>query len=318
MPSTLESNSTFFLSPSPTRISRNDWETHESLDSFFVPSITIERPSSPVSITSQLSSEPLDSALWDQRNSYLLNHEELTIDTSRSASGSSSYASSFHSESQASPMSRSTTPALTEDPPDYTTTVQRPTDPVQYEFSPTSYNSMIVMSGSDAQAPRPKYHIAVTMNCFMPLCHITTIRRGGSELGQYVAQFEMGISQGPSTVTIDGSQVLISSALSKRTGTRSAGIWLWTPPDKAKGVLWNCRTVPFSCRSVIDIGSGSEESLLANFTPAGHDHGQASVAKLTVRPKGQHFFDDLLLSLLIIERKRLTPGKGKILKQLFN
>lgn len=76
----------------------------------------------------------------------------------------------------------------------------------------------------------------------------------------------------------------------------------------------------YQCRSIIDYGSGADESTLATFTPARQiKPGQPPVlAQLSVTPKGQDFFDHLLLAILIIERKRLTPGKGKTLKQLFN
>lgn len=61
--------------------------------------------------------------------------------------------------------------------------------------------------------------------------------------------------------------------------------------------------------------------MLATFKPARHgvpDIPDVPVPELTVTPLGQCFFDDLLISLLVIERKRLTPGKAQVLKQLFN
>ena len=70
----------------------------------------------------------------------------------------------------------------------------------------------------------------------------------------------------------------------------------------------------------MEYGSGEDDGMLATFTPARQiKPGQPPVlAQLSVTPKGQDFFDHLLLAILIIERKRLTPGKGKTLKQLFN
>jgi len=56
----------------------------------------------------------------------------------------------------------------------------------------------------------------------------------------------------------------------------------------------------------------NEGRQLATFNPAhntvpGHNHG-LSLAKLIVDPAGQEFFDDILISLLIIERKRHSAG----------
>ncbi len=43
----------------------------------------------------------------------------------------------------------------------------------------------------------------------------------------------------------------------------------------------------------------------------------AELPQLEVTPQGQHFFDDILMSVMIIERWRLTPATVDY-KQLFN
>ncbi|KAF8966220.1 hypothetical protein BDZ97DRAFT_696992 [Flammula alnicola] len=306
-------------SPSPSYLLPIDNANHGlGVQDCEVPRITIERASTPLSSSSRYSSEPLDTELWDRRSVYL---DTLYLDTV--ASDSSSYASSFHSQPFSPPVSRPISPRAmeaNENPPDYIATVQRPTAPVKYNFSSISYSSMIVAPNSEAEDSPPKYHISISMNCFMPLNHITTIRRGGSGYGELVAQFEMGIAGSPSTVTIEGKELLIGSLLSKRLGSRQSGLWFWIPPDSKKRLLWDYRQTPFICRSLLKIGSGAEASTLATFTPARQvpAGGPPVLAELTVTPLGQDFFDDLLLSLLIIERRRLTPGKDRVLKQLFN
>ena len=58
--------------------------------------------------------------------------------------------------------------------------------------------------------------------------------------------------------------------------------------------------------------------MLAEF----ESHLGASILKhesvLEVTPEGQEYFDDLLTALMIIERKRLTPGREAVSKALFN
>ena len=49
---------------------------------------------------------------------------------------------------------------------------------------------MVLVPPADAQDTRPPYYITVTMNCFMPLSHVTTIYRGANEYGVAVAAFE--------------------------------------------------------------------------------------------------------------------------------
>ena len=51
-------------------------------------------------------------------------------------------------------------------------------------------------------------------------------------------------------------------------------------------------------------------TVLANFrSNLGHEPRRPKVSELEVTPAGQEFFDHILLSLFVIERKRLTPEK---------
>ncbi|KAA1471961.1 hypothetical protein DENSPDRAFT_838072 [Dentipellis sp. KUC8613] len=49
---------------------------------------------------------------------------------------------------------------------------------------------LLPSSSNDATDTRPLYHISVHMNCLMPSSYITIVRRGASESGQYVGEFE--------------------------------------------------------------------------------------------------------------------------------
>ncbi|KAJ3503544.1 hypothetical protein NLJ89_g8383 [Agrocybe chaxingu] len=286
----------------PTRQDRD-------VDTLSVPSIHIERPTTPASISSQ-SSEPLDAELW-ARHSMSLDASSPTLDSS------SIYSSSSNSYMPSSGTSSSfvSSPSPEDDsPPDYIDTVQLPDVAVKYSFSSTSFNTMIVTPTSDAADLRSKYHISISMNCFTPFSYITTIRRGGTGFGVLVAQFEMGISSESATVTIKDREMEIGSVLKKVAGSRQAGSWLWIPSKKSKALTWDCKSQPFMCHSL------TTKKPLAKFTPSRHvEQGEPpSMAELVVSPEGQNHFDDLLVSLLIIERKRLAPGKNKLVKRLFN
>ncbi|TFY75409.1 hypothetical protein EWM64_g8602 [Hericium alpestre] len=78
--------------------------------------------------------------------------------------------------------------------------------PLTYTFSPLSFNSMLLLPPPDASDTRPKYHISVILNCFMPASFITTVRRGASETGKVVGEIEMGDSMERATYTIGGMQ----------------------------------------------------------------------------------------------------------------
>jgi len=62
-------------------------------------------------------------------------------------------------------------------PPGYNAS-RDPTVPVTYSFSRVSSSAMILIPPEDFPDSRPRYHISVSLNCFIPLSCITTIHRG--------------------------------------------------------------------------------------------------------------------------------------------
>lgn len=65
-----------------------------------------------------------------------------------------------------------------------------PTHETTYTFSPQSSNSMLLLPPPESQDTRPFYHISVATNCFIPYMFVTTLRRGATEYGAYVGEFE--------------------------------------------------------------------------------------------------------------------------------
>lgn len=49
---------------------------------------------------------------------------------------------------------------------------------------------MLLLPPLSAPDTRPRYHISVSTNCFTPSSYITTVRKGGSEVGELVGEFE--------------------------------------------------------------------------------------------------------------------------------
>ncbi|KAJ3512613.1 hypothetical protein NLJ89_g3428 [Agrocybe chaxingu] len=73
--------------------------------------------------------------------------------------------------------------------------------------------------------------------------------------------------------------------------------------------------------------SSNRKIILATYTPekwltepkeGGSVEEEMSLAMLEVSPAGQELIEDILISLLICERKRMAPGKDSYTKALFN
>ncbi|OJA19555.1 putative protein 3 [Rhizopogon vesiculosus] len=62
-----------------------------------------------------------------------------------------------------------------------------------FTFSPLGTNAMLLLPHPLSQNSRPLYHISVSSDCFRPHIYTTTIRRGGSDQGQVVAEIKFGL-----------------------------------------------------------------------------------------------------------------------------
>ncbi|KAK0481707.1 hypothetical protein IW261DRAFT_1094328 [Armillaria novae-zelandiae] len=186
-----------------------------------------------------------------------------------------------------------------------------PTTNMVYLFSNIGDNAMLLIPAPNAPDTRPKYHISVGMNCFIPSSYITTIRRGATQEGPMVGDFEMGIADKTATLSIGGNEFPIGDVLGK-SGPRRRGLWDWKFVNH--GLFWDCKKNPRMCFSF------DKKMLFAIFTPVTNlrqPGTPAELPQLEVTPQGQPFFDDILMSIMIIERWRLTPTSGGH-KRLFN
>ncbi|TFK99631.1 hypothetical protein BDV98DRAFT_131689 [Pterulicium gracile] len=185
-----------------------------------------------------------------------------------------------------------------------------PTVSVVYSFSPTqSGSSMLLIPPPAHPDSRPLYHISVHPNVFVPLFYKTRVTRGGSIEGEEVGDFEMNIfpadgrlvAFGPpheSTVSMRGKEHPLDMILTREAPRKLH--WRFV----VARMKWDCQSIPFRCSLHAD------ETALASFTPAAgkREPGRPPpLATLEVLPAGFRYLDDIVVSILVIERQRLTP-----------
>ncbi|THH14833.1 hypothetical protein EW146_g5556 [Bondarzewia mesenterica] len=91
-------------------------------------------------------------------------------------------------------------------------------EPLTYVFTPLLNNSMLLIPPPIALDSSARYHISIHLDCFSPTSYSTVVRRGASETGQYVGEFN---SNEPDMITIGTETMRIDEAL---TATSKKGI----------------------------------------------------------------------------------------------
>ncbi|KAJ3512606.1 hypothetical protein NLJ89_g3425 [Agrocybe chaxingu] len=237
---------------------------------------------------------------------------------------------SYHTHSSALSLSLSAQLALGEDapefdPPEYSIGADgRKSGSTLYTFTPTAGNAVTLLPPLGTSDELPRFHIVVNQNVFNPLVHCTTVYRGEVEAGNRVGCFELGISNIPGRVRIHGKDTPIKTMLVK-SGTRETGYWMWIPPyERSSHLSWYYGVTPAICKTR---NHDAGIVVLAKYTPAkwltipkksGSVEEEESFSMLEVTPRGQELFEDVLISLLIIERKRMIPARDSHTKPLFN
>ncbi|KAF5362486.1 hypothetical protein D9756_002712 [Leucocoprinus leucothites] len=215
----------------------------------------------------------------------------------------------------ATPVEQQLICSVPNEPPPVYHVAKFPVTTVKYQFSNLGPNSMTLLPPRDSPDPRPVYHISVSMNCFVPFSYITTVRRGGQEDGQFVGDFEMGAgnvsaSMKPPTICLRGREISMKLSINVEPTGKAKNRWAWIPPRPNPTLqdlpvfCWNFskKHGPFKCES-----RDGNQTLLATFIPPVRSQqrdGPAELPALEVTPAGHRLFDDILFSLLIIERQR--------------
>lgn len=179
-----------------------------------------------------------------------------------------------------------------------------------FKFEPTGFNTMKLIPAFNYEDQSiPRYHVSVAMNCFNPSSFITTITRGETGYGDFVAEFEMGISTDKATLSfheqffeledVFSNFRKVGSKLGDRYDWKRAYIELhWDPTTSEPGTVcyrkgdhdkkWMARIIP----------SQLQQRTAGNPRPR---------TTLEVKGGGMDILDDLVVSALLVERRRLSP-----------
>jgi len=307
-------------------------------------SVTIRSPTTGGRVPLHLPSppaptNPLPSPPMEPVHSYV--DERLEVGAShprvRPASETSSHSSNGYSPSQynhrysggVSPLGLTPPETSSIPPAQPAPTVRRQTaEPTRYSFSQLSWNSMVVApvgATGPERVQEAMYNISVSLNCFLPgTAFTTTIRRGGTPEGDFVAEIELGHpdhanrKERGGTVRVGNTKVWLNKALKKGAGNHKTSAfswkspWSWEFPGNTQ-LLWNCSDQLKKCHRVNYTGGRDITPLVATFNPPHTDDKDvvvvSSPAILEVAGvSDQETMDHIVLSVLLLERKRLLPS----------
>lgn len=197
-------------------------------------------------------------------------------------------------------------------PPRYRS-IRRPAAPITYTFTPLPSNSMLLAPPPNVTDSQRPYHISVSLNCFSPSSYITIIRKNSWD-GELVGDFEIGANvRNPGTLCLRGNEHPISELLQSQFNVFRT-TWEWKVksfgPDMPMMLFWD----DYSGGGVLTCYSSKDRdptNLLAKFTPRTSLRRQGQPFEpptLLVTSVGHDWFDDVLMSALVIERTRTVPS----------
>ncbi|KAG8691221.1 hypothetical protein FRC11_005828 [Ceratobasidium sp. 423] len=229
-----------------------------------------------------------------------IDHRSRSGRTSPMAGPSSASPSSNGDEKRAlSPETRASTVTVSS-PPAYHRSVI-PREDVTYTFIrvSSSPSAMILRSEVTGEAI---YHVSHAVDLWNPFVWITTIRRGGQEDGEVVAEFEMGLARRRARLALRGQDDMLVNVVKK------AALWgsLNFQFRKKRALTWTMQK-----NSTIECHLVSPQTSLAVFAPTIFATNSDSAGSLTVTPGGHNreVFDHIITSLLLVERLRQLPDK---------
>lgn len=194
-----------------------------------------------------------------------------------------------------------------ERPPDYVEALL-PTTPMDYTFRSVEgdSHSMVVVPPMDVTDTRPLYHIRVVHDLFDPSFFVTSIRKGSND-GYFVGDFKTkpDCSALEETVYFKRTEDHIFKKLIAST-KRDEFQWKLQHADGGSllwkwGRWWTCRYVPGQM-----VSKNKSYDIVAQFYPARmrSPSNTQKLTQMTMEPSGQKYFDEIILSVLILERKR--------------
>jgi len=179
----------------------------------------------------------------------------------------------------------------------------RPTQPLEYSFSPFNATSTLVIPPAEAEDSRPLYNISITLNCFFPATYTTTVRRGAHENGEEIGDYRMAEGrQRAESVTFHGDERWVEDVMTthiskdypKVNFTGSPLQWRFFGKEKV---------INFKC-----VSSNRQE--VATFYPRPatlRSPGEpAPLARVVVQPAGHDRLDEIMMGILLVEGSRLA------------
>ncbi|KAF8973518.1 hypothetical protein BDZ97DRAFT_1775543 [Flammula alnicola] len=185
---------------------------------------------------------------------------------------------------------------------------------------------MIMSPPNYLRSQYPSYYISVNMNVFTPFSYITTIRRDSWD-GENGCIGSAKVKHCLPT----GYECPIDEMLEVNTKMfRGGTTYLWKSKKdsglETMHMYWEESS--YASSSTLSCFLGKEKmvvNLLAKFMPSTlprRPGRPASLTRIDVTPKGHDYLDEIVLSMLIVERMRTSPSALKdlpasMLKELF-
>ncbi|TFK75650.1 hypothetical protein BDN72DRAFT_448732 [Pluteus cervinus] len=213
-----------------------------------------------------------------------------------------------HHYSSASTSSDPREPMM-ENPPNYGDS-RNPVGPVTYQFSNLPGGGTLLLPPESAPNTRPVYHIRTTQNTFAPLSHRTVVHRGSSEQGEFIGEFEFGMSANDAYILLHKKALPLPQVLYKSQKPQGSvsytvyGKWTWRWPRTPVPLFWNCidRSEGWTCEL-------EDKTRLAEYVPPHLSPSRGmTLPTLEVMPTGQKYFDDILFGAIILEQKNSLPS----------
>jgi len=199
-------------------------------------------------------------------------------------------------------------PQITTSAPDGSPPGQPFQDVYKFVFQPLSHHVMSLTLETDHHPSIPRFHISVALNCFMPSATITSVYRDDLRGSHFVAEIGMGISAERAALVLPDEASPLDNifSISRKVG------WDW---KRRKAYLdGNVSTVSLhweetsvgkviECHQTGDVDRRSTDVVAYMIIPPAPSRKQPM---LEVTRVGMDVIDDIVVSSLLVQRRRLT------------
>ncbi|KAI0814805.1 hypothetical protein BC629DRAFT_813521 [Irpex lacteus] len=183
--------------------------------------------------------------------------------------------------------------------------------------------TMVLCPPGEVENQTPLYTFHVSPSCFQPMSFITTVKRGGPGSKQLIARFEMGMSRDPPTLLMDNIPYQLHDVFFEFRKVKSKlkqDRWRWVRGQY--NLHWYYSS---DFEAICHHDSDQAKTPLATLISAAGAHTPGTLppsgqpmTRLMVMTPNQALLDEIVVSALLVERKRLTPIDGNQNKDLFN